>query len=167
MFDETTYQQLILKSIESSARMETRLSSMDASIFALRGENEKILTKISESIEKLATIQEKLSQNHDAHVTIHKRIDDVKEETEELEDTFSLLSKNCKGYEHAEVLTRVIVVEKKLKDLTDSIKWVNYKIKGVPIWLGLLGLVLLGFTSDVINNQFNWIHQAVIQFSGK
>ena len=130
-------QTIVIKSIESYARVETRVGSLEQSINLLRQENDKILGKISESLERLASIQEKLSRNADDHRTLHSRIDENKND-------------------HEEIIGRLEITEKTVQELSHPMRLINYQVLGIPLWMGLVGMVLLGFLSD-ISNHYEWV----------
>ena len=170
MLPDADIQNLVIKSIESYARVETRVGSLEQSINLLRTENEKILAKISESLERLASIQERMAINHTDHVTIHCRIDDAKAEISVVDKA---MQKNCNSAGHAELLKRMEATEKhchdettdriealekhnkiidtKLDMIINSLRLVSFKIKGVPFWMILVAMVLVGASIDYIN----------------
>lgn len=166
------FQGLVIKSIESYARVETRVGSLEQSIGLMRTENEKILAKISESLERLASIQEKLSRNADDHKVIHERIDDSKLSVSAVEAAIAHLQKNCNSTNHTafvqklealekEFARRSDVTDKKIEHIYGALKPFTYKIIGIPIlkefpiWVLLVCMILLGFGVDVYSN--SWI----------
>ncbi|MEI6207282.1 MAG: hypothetical protein WCP20_10900 [Desulfuromonadales bacterium] len=156
MSDDSNFQSIVIKSIESYARVETKVASMEQAVSMLRGENKEILGKISESLVMLATIQAQIVQNISDHKIIHKRVDDLKDEVEAIEALTLTMQKNCQSTNYQDIITRLRRLESDMHRLCDSLKLVNYKIKGFPVWLVIVLVVFFGLVSDLYNH-LDWI----------
>lgn len=117
-------EELSLKAIENFAKLEVKVASIETSITMLRVENEKILSKISESLERLAQINEKMSSNSTEHKTIHKRIDECVAVSEDMAERL-----------HKIELEHEVCMAKQKQEQTDEANsiWIILKNSAVPI----------------------------------
>lgn len=126
----------------------------------------------------LAAIQERVVNNDKAHEVIHDRIERAKEsietnrvEIEAVKDIVHGIRRNCASVNHDELIKRIEIVEKhnhddivkrldsieqhnkvmdtKLDRITNSLRLVSFRLKGIPLWLIILVLVLMGAAFDI------------------
>lgn len=156
-------QSLVIRAIESYARVETRVGGLEESIRLLREENKilrdesrVVLSQISDSLKSLATVQEKMLHISEDHKIIHRRIDDVKDEIEATEALVLGIQHNCQLQNCPEIARRLGEVERTLTQLCDNLKLVNYKVGKYPIWLIFVALIIFGIISDIANHR-KWL----------
>ena len=158
-FPEAEINSLVIDSIKSYAKLGSKVESLEQSINLLRSENEKILSKISESLAVLAAIQERLASNGSDHTIIHKRIDDVKTELDGVDLKITQIQRTCNSTGHAELVKRVDAVEKhnkiideKLDKIISALRLFTFKVKGIPLWLIIVSMVVVGAAFDVVDH---------------
>ncbi len=179
-------QELTIKSIESHAKSEVRLASLELAITNMHGDHKDTNKKLSEVLERLAVIQENQRINESAHQVLHRRIDDVKTQLDDvLEDHNPCRSLAAAATEnndkHREMNRRLTDIMDKCKacpvggykELTEqmeatkiilqmlvsSLNVVTYRIKGLPLWMIFMFLVIIGAAFDVANH-WQWIAKA-------
>lgn len=117
-------EELTLQAIGNFAKLEVKVASIEASINLLRQENEKTLQKISLSLEKLASINEKMVSNNTEHKTIHKRVDECVAVSEDLAERL-----------HRIELDHEVCMAKQRRDTADEATslWTLLRNSAVPI----------------------------------
>ena len=175
---DDSIQSFMLTSIESHARSEVRITSVELALNHMRSDNKEVLSKMSEMLERLATIVEQTKRNDDDHRVIHKRIDDVIHSIELAEEDHNpckalsnAMQMNSEAHvsihrriDHAEDIAETVAISVKnfdalvhqveamqvdVKMLVSSMQFLTLKIYNFPIWIIVVGLVLLGFFFDV------------------
>lgn len=152
MLDDNQLQRMLIESIAASARLDARMNSIEQSINVLRADNEKALARISESLERLATIQEHLVSNADQHKVLHKRIDAITKKTEEIDDELHDMQGECKGCDYSNIMEQIAVIDKRLTEVNQSLKIIGIRLFGVPLWQIALGLILIGALIDILQH---------------
>ncbi len=183
---DTILHDLTIKSIESHARNTTRLDSIDLAMSGMRADHKELMGKVESVIMATSRIEENQRHNAHEHQILHKRVDDVKEDLDILisdhspckslakgiarnSDEHRLLAervddveRNCEqcpisGYK--ELTDKVDTISTDLKDLCKELKVVTFTIKGLPLWLILVALVIFN-TVFVVANNWEWLMKA-------
>lgn len=154
---------LLFKAVESFSRLDVKVESMGRDISLLREENKDLIGKMTGTLERLAEISANIAANTNDHKSIHKRIDAIESglaaietESEDIEHAVHDIQKSCQASGHQELLKKINAMEKTLETLNQSLKLITYSIQGIPVWLMLLVMVLLGFASDLANH-IDWL----------
>jgi predicted nucleic acid-binding Zn-ribbon protein len=177
---------LTIKSIEAHAKTEVRLASLELGISNIRADHKELVAGITEILKKLATMEEIQRHNEAEHLNIHRRITDVRRDLDEIvadhspckslakaavenkdrhkdmERRITDLQNNCKncpvsGYK--DLLEQMEATKIILQMLVSSLNVVTYKIKGVPLWLLFVFLVIIDTAFLVVYN-WEWLMKA-------
>jgi uncharacterized protein YutD len=152
----------------------------------MRADYKELMGKVGEVFSITSRIEE--NQRHSAHdrQIIHKRIDDVKDELDVIigdhspcktlakaaddnRETHKNMNKRiadmadkcaaCPVHGYNEMAKRMQEMEATLKLLVPSFSVIGFKIRGVPIWILFIALVLMGAAFD-ISSHWEWLMKA-------
>ena len=142
---------LAIKSIDQYARVETRLNGVETTLQHIRSDNAKLLADFNEALRTLTDMQRQLVNNVDDHKVLHKRVDDVKDELDEVRDHISVIRSTCST--NGKFREQVQHLDELIKQLEFAAKVFGYKLVGVPVWMAILAMVLCGFVVDMVHHR--------------
>lgn len=144
-------EELALRSIDQYARVETRLASVESSLLQIRSENAKMLSDFTSALQTLAQIQERLVNNIEDHKILHQRVDDVKDELDDVNTAIGSLKTTCAGNGHTREQMKHLA--QLIEQLQFAAKIFGYTLFGAPVWIIVMGMVIIGFVIDVVSHK--------------
>lgn len=166
-YDLDRLEKLVLKAIDTYSEMSGRVGSVEEAVKSLRddlkeirNDNKGFMRDISSSLTRLAEIQD---ANETGHKVLHKRVDAIKDELDEVQETVNAMQLNCAGVNHAELARRMDSFEHNQKQIVDSLRLFNWRLKGVPLSY-VFTLILLFCFATTIYNHYPWMAEKLMNF---
>lgn len=144
-------EELALRSIDQYARVETRLGGVEQTLQHIRSDNAQLLRDFNEALNTLADMQRQLINNTDDHRILHNRVDDVKDELDEVKESIASIKTTCATNRHHRA--QLAHIEELIKQLEFAAKVFGYRLFGVPAWLIVLSMVIMGSIIDIVKHR--------------
>lgn len=143
------FEQIALDGINQFGRIDSTLRSLEQTVQLIRSDNALLMQQIQEIKLAVNDINHRLNVNTNDHTHLHNRIDEVKEELDEVKGILSDNRKNgCDA--HAVTAAQLKDISELIKQLEFAAKVLGYKVFSVPVWMILIGIIFLGLGIDII-----------------
>ena len=144
-------EELAIKSVAQYAEVSTKLQGIESTLQHIRSDNAQMLRDFNDALRVITDIQRQLLTNTDDHKILHERVDEVKDELDEMRDTINTIKTTCAT--NGQCRVKVEHLEELIKQLEFAAKVFGYKLFGAPVWIIVVAMVLIGFVIDMVKHR--------------
>ena len=144
-------EELAIKSVAQYAEVSTKLQGIETTLQHIRSDNAQMLRDFNDALRVITDIQRQLLTNTDDHRILHERVDEVKDELDEMQETINTIKNTCSSNDHYRI--KIEYLEELIKQLEFAAKVFGYKLFGAPVWIIVVCMVLLGFIIDMVKHR--------------
>ena len=144
-------EELAIKSVAQYAEVSTKLQGIETTLQHIRSDNAQMLRDFNDALRVITDIQRQLLTNTDDHRILHERVDEVKDELDEMQETINTIKNTCSSNGHYRI--KIEYLEELIKQLEFAAKVFGYKLFGAPVWIIMVCMVLLGFIIDMVKHR--------------
>ena len=144
-------EELLIKSIEQNAALGTKINGIETTLQHIRSDNAQMSREFNDAMRTITDIQRQLLTNTDDHKIVHQRIDEVKDELDEVKESVNAIRNTCAHNSHYR--NQMLHLEELIKQLEFAAKVFSYKIFGLPAWIIFVAIVAMGCIIDIIKHR--------------
>lgn len=144
-------EELLVESIKQNSSLATKISGVETTLQHIRSDNAQMLRDFNDALRTITDIQRQLLTNTDDHKIVHARIDEVKDELDEVRESINSIKTTCTTNGHYRV--KVEALEELISQLEFAAKVFGYRVFGAPVWIIVCCMVGMGFAIDVVKHR--------------
>jgi len=144
-------EELLVESIKQNSSLATKIGGVETTLQHIRSDNAQMLRDFNDALRTITDIQRQLLTNTDDHKIVHARIDEVKDELDEVRESINSIKTTCTTNGHYRV--KVEALEELISQLEFAAKVFGCRVFGAPVWIIVCCMVGMGFVIDVVKHR--------------